>query len=116
MYSKIDPRKPAKFTGEMYGTKVTVELDHSDIGMDEMFEAFKTIAAGLGWSEESWKHGIKDLADQYNEQDDWDNTLNDGLDESDYPDTDGATKFVKELTDEEKKSFRKIINDLTGGN
>lgn len=118
MYSNIDPRKHAIFTGEMYGTKVTVDLDHSDISMDEMFEAFKTLATGLGWSEETWRRGIKDLADQYSEEEDWDNTLNDGLeDEPPYISDDfqigpdGAHEFIQKLTPGQKKSIRKAIKE-----
>ena len=62
MYNQI---KPSIFTGNQYGQKVTVEIDHSDIDFHEAFQAFKTIAIGLGWSDDIWKSTIMEFAEQY---------------------------------------------------
>ena len=83
---------PSKFTGEMFGTKVAVEYNHSTIDFDKIVDAFNTILTGLGYHPDAIKEWIVDRAAEYKEQDnqsedlsDWDSTLNDGLeDEGDY--------------------------------
>ena len=35
--------KPTIITGQQYGTKVSVELDHSDTDIDELMYAFQTL-------------------------------------------------------------------------
>ena len=57
--------KPAKFSGEAYGTKLNIEFDHSDLGMDELLHAFKSIAMGLSWGESQWRNAIIELAEEY---------------------------------------------------
>ena len=97
--------KPTIITAQQYGTKVSVEIDHSDTDIDELMYAFQTICVGLGYADSTWKNCIVDRADEYRETDaeelkekltewqtdedaDWDVTLNDGLDEdeSEYDD------------------------------
>lgn len=60
--------KPTLITGQQYGTKVSVEIDHSDTSIDELFDAFQTICVGLGYAESSWKQMIVDKADEYKEE------------------------------------------------
>jgi len=100
-----DFMKPTVITAQQYGTKVSVEIDHSDTDISELFDAFKTICIGLGYSETSWNEYIVDTAAEYREDEseylkekftewerdgeesnddhdyDWDSTLSDGLDE-----------------------------------
>jgi len=66
-YEKFNPQyhKPAKFTGEAYGVKTSVEHDHSDLDIDQLMDAFETIAIGLGYHKDSWKQWILDRADEY---------------------------------------------------
>jgi len=61
--------KPTIITAQQYGTKVSVEIDHSDTDIDELFEAFQTICVGLGYSDSAWKNWIVDRADEYKEED-----------------------------------------------
>jgi len=61
--------KPTLITAQQYGTKVSVEIDHSDTDIDELFEAFQTICVGLGYSDSAWKNWIVDRADEYKEED-----------------------------------------------
>jgi hypothetical protein len=70
-YEKFNPHyhKPAKFTGEAYGVKTSVEHDHSDLDIDQLMDAFETIAIGLGYHTNSWKQWILDRAEEYNETD-----------------------------------------------
>jgi len=53
---------PAKFTGELYGKKVSIELDHSDLDMYELMDAFKNIALSLGFMEGTWNDWVKETA------------------------------------------------------
>ena len=61
--------KPTIITAQQYGTKVSVEIDHSDTDIDELFEAFQTICVGLGYHQSAWKNWIVDRADEYRETD-----------------------------------------------
>ena len=61
--------KPTIITGQQYGTKVSVELDHSDTELDELMDAFETLVIGLGYHPDSWKQWIVDRADEYRETD-----------------------------------------------
>lgn len=61
--------KPTLITAQQYGTKVSVEIDHSDTDIDELFDAFRTIIIGLGYHDSAWKNWILDRADEYREED-----------------------------------------------
>ena len=61
--------KPTIITAQQYGTKVSVEIDHSDTDIDELFDAFQTLVVGLGYHESAWKQWIIDRADEYREED-----------------------------------------------
>ena len=60
--------KPTIITAQQYGTKVSVELDHSDTDIDELMDAFQTLIVGLGYHESAWKQWIMDRADEYKEE------------------------------------------------
>jgi hypothetical protein len=60
--------KPTIITAQQYGTKVSVELDHSDTDIDELMDAFQTLVVGLGYHESAWKQWIVDRADEYKEE------------------------------------------------
>jgi hypothetical protein len=60
--------KPTIISGEQYGTKVSIELDHSDTELDELMDAFETIVIGLGYHADAWKGWIVDRAAEYNEE------------------------------------------------
>jgi hypothetical protein len=59
--------KPAIFTAQTYGTKTTVEIDHSDLDLNEVMEAFQTLIIGMGYSNDALKHWVLERADEYNE-------------------------------------------------
>ena len=71
MNSRLTPDfgKPTKFTAENYGTKISVEIDHSDLNLDEVMDAFQTLIIGLGYHENSFKNWVIDRAQEYNETD-----------------------------------------------
>ena len=71
MNSRLTPDfgKPTKFTAENYGTKISVEVDHSDLDLDEVMDAFQTLIIGMGYHENSFKNWVIDRANEYNETD-----------------------------------------------
>ena len=61
--------KPSIFTAQTYGTKTTVEVDHSDLSLDEVMDAFQTLIIGMGYHENSFKNWVIERADEYRETD-----------------------------------------------
>ena len=61
--------KPTIITAQQYGTKISVEVDHSDLTLDEVMDAFQTLIIGLGYHESSFKSWVLERADEYNETD-----------------------------------------------
>lgn len=68
MKNIMDFMKPTIITAQQYGTKISVELDHSDTDIDELFDAFETICIGLGYHSDGWKQWILDRADEYRDE------------------------------------------------
>jgi hypothetical protein len=66
--STEDFKKPAKFTAEMYDKKVSIEVDHSDLDIFELFEVFHKLTLASGYMDDSWKEAICELAELYNEE------------------------------------------------
>ena len=64
-----DFKKQAIFTAQTYGTKTTVEVDHSDLSLDEVMDAFQTLIIGMGYHENSFKNWVTERAVEYNETD-----------------------------------------------
>lgn len=61
--------KVAIFSAQTYGTKTTVEVDHSDLSLDEVMDAFQTLIIGMGYHESSFKSWVIERAEEYNEDD-----------------------------------------------
>jgi hypothetical protein len=64
-----DFKKQAIFTAQTYGTKTTVEVDHSDLSLDEVMDAFQTLIIGMGYHENSFKNWVIERAEEYIETD-----------------------------------------------
>lgn len=58
-----DFAKHAIFTAQIYGTKVTIEVDHSDLDLDELFDVFRSITLSHGWNESAFNKQIVEMAD-----------------------------------------------------
>jgi len=69
-YNSKDFAKPTILTGQQYGTKISVEIDHSDTSLDELLYAFQTLIVGMGYSLDSWKEWIMETAAEYQEEED----------------------------------------------
>jgi len=83
--------KPTKFTAENYGTKISVEIDHSDLSLDEVMDAFQTLIIGMGYHENSFKNWVIERAEEYNETDA--ENLKEQLNESNFEDEDYEGQF-----------------------
>lgn len=64
-----DWNKPSIFTAQQYGTKVSVEVERSDMDLDEVMDALQTLIIGLGYHQDSFKNWVIDRADEYREED-----------------------------------------------
>ncbi len=69
MIFKTGHDKPSKFIAETYGTKIKVKIDHSDLSLDEVMDAFQTLLIGMGYHENSIKNWVIERADEYRETD-----------------------------------------------
>ena len=78
---------PAIFTAQTYGTKTTVEIDHCDLDLDEVMNAFQTLIIGMGYSNDALKHWVLEKAEEYaddelSEKEEW---LENRLSEDSFP-------------------------------
>ena len=69
-YNFSDMRKPAIFSAQTYGTKTTVEIDHSDLSLDEVMDAFQTLLDGMGYHHDGFKQWVLERAAEYQEEED----------------------------------------------
>lgn len=102
--------KPTKFTAENYGTKISVEIDHSDLDLDEVMDAFQTLIIGMGYHQDSFKKWVINRADEYNETDL--EELKEKLEDYEFENLRHNTPKVNE--EEEDEFFGKYDIDETG--
>lgn len=71
MNNKLMPEfsKPTILTAQHYDRKITFEIDHSDLNLDEVMDAFETLVIGMGFHKDSWKQWIIERAEEYVEDD-----------------------------------------------
>lgn len=67
---KTGYNKPTTISATQYDTKVTIEIDHSDTDVDELFDAFQTILLGLGYHESAFKNWVVERAEEYKDDED----------------------------------------------
>ena len=51
-----------------WGSDVSITLPNSDLDVEEVFNAFKGLFLASGWSEESWKDHVCQLAMSYEDE------------------------------------------------
>jgi hypothetical protein len=103
--------KPAKFTAETYGTKISVEVDHSDLSLDEVMDVFQTLIIGMGYHENSFKNWVIERADEYRETDAED--LKEKLEAWKFEDDDNTLRHSY-LKDSEGYESGELENDFFG--
>lgn len=101
--SMTDFMKPTIITAQQYGTKISVEVDHSDLNLDEVMDAFQTLIIGLGYHENSFKNWVIDRAQEYNETDAED--LKEKLEAWKFEDDDIVLRHGYENRDELENDF-----------
>ena len=100
-------KQPAIFTAQTYDTKTTVEIDHSDLDLNEVMNAFQTLIVGMGFSNNALKNWVLEKAEEYRD---------------DEPEFDGAgfryednfpSHFVSnEEADEDDKTTKSKFNGI----
>lgn len=103
--------KPSTFTAQTYGTKTTVEVDHSDLSLDEVMDAFQTLLIGMGYHENSFKNWVTERAVEYNETDAED--LKEKLEAWKFEDDDTVIRH-RYLKDSEGYESDELENDFFG--
>lgn len=63
--------KPTTFTVKHYDKTITIEIDHSDIDLNEVMETFESLTIAMGFSKDGFRDWVKEMALQYNEEDGW---------------------------------------------
>jgi hypothetical protein len=105
--------KPSKFTAETYGTKIKVKIDHSDLSLDEVMDAFQTLIIGMGYHENSFKNWVIERANEYNETDAED--LREKLEAWKFEDDDIVLRHRYLKDSEGYESLDELENDFFGG-
>jgi hypothetical protein len=104
--------KPSIFTAQTYGTKTTVEVDHSDLSLDEVMDAFQTLIIGMGYHENSFKNWVIERANEYNETDAED--LKEKLEAWKFEDDDIVLRHSYLKDSEGYESMDELENDFFG--
>ena len=104
--------KAAIFTAQTYGTKTTVEVDHSDLSLDEVMDAFQTLIIGMGYHENSFKNWVTERAVEYNETDAED--LKEKLEAWKFEDDDNDIRHRYLKDSEGYESMDELENDFFG--
>ena len=107
-----DFKKQAIFTAQSYGTKTTVEVDHSDLSLDEVMDAFQTLIIGMGYSADSFKNWVTERADEYRETDAED--LKEKLEAWKFEDDDNELRHAYLKDSEGYESLDELENDFFG--
>jgi len=107
-----DFKKPAIFTAQTYGTKTTIEVDHSDLSLDEVMDAFQTLIIGMGYHESSFKSWVIERADEYRETDIED--LKEKLEAWKFEDDDNSLRHAYLKDSEGYESIDELENDFFG--
>jgi hypothetical protein len=104
--------KPSKFIAETYGTKIKVKIDHSDLSLDEVMDAFQTLIIGMGYHENSFKNWVIERANEYNETDAED--LKEKLEAWKFEDDDIVLRHRYLKDSEGYESLDELENDFFG--
>jgi len=104
--------KPSKFIAETYGTKISVEVDHSDLSLDEVMDVFQTLIIGMGYHENSFKNWVIERANEYNETDAED--LKEKLEAWKFEDDDIVLRHRYLKDSEGYESLDELENDFFG--
>ena len=105
--------KAAIFTAQTYGTKTTIEVDHSDLSLDEVMDAFQTLLIGMGYHHDSFKSWVIERAEEYIETDAED--LKEKLEAWKFEDDDNTLRHAYLKDSEGYESLNELEDDFFGG-
>ena len=105
--------KASIFTAQTYGTKTTVEVDHSDLSLDEVMDAFQTLLIGMGYHHDSFKSWVIERAEEYIETDAED--LKEKLEAWKFEDDDNTLRHAYLKDSEGYESLNELEDDFFGG-
>ncbi len=86
--------KPTTFTAKHYDKTITIEIDHSDIDLNEVMEVFESLTIAMGFSKDGFRDWVKEMADVYTEED-----------------TEEKETFIKQYEYEQEQSKAKFSDD-----
>jgi hypothetical protein len=66
-HKELSKNYPSIFTAVHYDRKITVELERSDLDLDEVMDVFETLLVGMGFNKDGIKNWILNRADEYRE-------------------------------------------------
>lgn len=100
--------KPAIFSAQAYGTKTTVEIDHSDVSLDEVMDAFQTLLDGMGYHHDGFKQWVLERAAEYQEEEDekWDDV------KAAMEQDDNRYENLRHNTDDKFEDYQNADDDL----
>lgn len=98
-----DWNKPSIFTAQQYGTKVSVEVERSDMDLDEVMDALQTLIIGLGYHQDAFKNWVIDRADEYREEDEEENGKDMGIYEPSPELKKAVEDYVADLEQDEER-------------
>jgi hypothetical protein len=104
--------KASIFTAQTYGTKTTVEVDHSDLSLDEVMDVFQTLIIGMGYHENSFKNWVIERAEEFIETDAED--LKEKLEAWKFEDDDNTLRHAYLKDSEGYESLDELENDFFG--
>lgn len=61
--------KPTIITAKHYDKTITIEIDHSDIDINELMEIFESITIGMGFSKDAFRNWVKEAGMDFIEED-----------------------------------------------
>ena len=106
--------KPTSITAKHYDKTITIEIDHSDIDINELMEMFESVTIGMGFSKDAFRNWVKEAGMDFFEEDradEWEAehaTPNQALIEA-------AKKYKANLPDDEFDDYGRRINKKNNG-
>ena len=61
--------KPTSFTVKHYDKTITIEIDHSDIDLNEVMEVFEALTIAMGFSKDSFRDWVKEAGADFTQED-----------------------------------------------
>lgn len=65
---RIYENQLSEFSAKVYGEEVKITKQNSDLDIHELLDVFHRLAIGCGFSDETWKSGITELAAEYEDE------------------------------------------------